>query len=177
MSTHESSHEQGGILAGSQGARLPRNLQTHTKFCQHFTLFWRKFDFKVYISCQVKKFLLSHTTCRKYFLSSGRNSLALEVIKCHRKKFIERKESFIKGRNFLSQEKISCHRKIFLVIGRNFLSEVDMSFHRKKFLSIRRNFLSKKETCCHGKEFHAIVRHFLSQEEISCHRKKFLVTV
>ena len=39
---------QGGILAGSQGARLPRNLQTHTKFLQKFTLFLHEFDFKVF---------------------------------------------------------------------------------------------------------------------------------
>ena len=66
--------DQGGILAGSLGARLPRNLQTHTKFCQHFTLFWRKLDLKVCISCQIKKFFLSHTTCRKYFLSQEETS-------------------------------------------------------------------------------------------------------
>ena len=65
---------QGGILAGNLGARLPQNLQTHMKFCQHFTLFWRKFDLKVCISCQIKKFFLSHTTCRKYFLSQEETS-------------------------------------------------------------------------------------------------------
>ena len=153
---------QGGIFTGNQGTRFPRNLQTHTKFLQHFTLFWRKFDFKVCISCQMKKFFLSHTTCRKYFLITGRKFLVLQVINCHRKKFI------------FTEEEISCFGKKFLVIGRNFLSEVEMSFHRKKFLGIRRNFWSQKETSCHGKEFYAIARNFLSQE--NCHRKKFLAT-
>jgi len=97
----------------------------------------------------MKKFFLSHTTCRKYFLITGRKFLVLQVINCHRKKFI------------FTEEEISCFGKKFLVIGRNFLSEVEMSFHRKKFLGIRRNFWSQKETSCHGKEFFAIVRNFL----------------
>ena len=56
-----SSH-QGEIFNGNQGARFPWNPQTHTKLLQHFTLFWRKFDFKVCISCQMKKFFLSQIT-------------------------------------------------------------------------------------------------------------------
>ena len=88
---------QGGILAGNQGTRFPRNLQTHTKFLQHFTLFWRKFDFKVCISCQMKKFFLSHLTCRKYFFVTGRNFLALHVIYFHRKKFIVKERIFYQG--------------------------------------------------------------------------------
>ena len=109
---------------GSQGARLPRNLQTHTKFCQHFMLLWREFDFKVYISCQMKKFYLSHTTRRKCFFVTGRNFLALQVIDCHRKKFI------VTERNLLSRAKISCHKKKFLVAGRNFLSKEEISCQR-----------------------------------------------
>ena len=108
---------QGGILVGSLGARLPRNLQTHTKFLQQFTLFWRKFDLKVRISCQMKEFFLSHTTCRKYFLVTGRNFLALQLINCHRKKFI------VTERNHLSRAEISCHKKKFFVAGGNFLSQ------------------------------------------------------
>ena len=127
---------QGGILAGSLGARLPRNLQTHTKFLQQFTLFWCKFDLKVRISCQMKEFFLSHTTCRKYFLVTGRNFLALQVINCHRKKIISI------GRNLLSRAEISCHRK-------NFLSQEELSCHRKKFLVRGRNALSQEEISWH----------------------------
>ena len=108
---------QSGIFTRNQGARFPRNLQTHTKFLQHFTLFWRKFDFKVCISCQMKKFFLSHTTCRKYFLLIGRKLLVLQVINCHR------------GRIFLFWKEISCHRKKFLVRGRNVLSQEEISWH------------------------------------------------
>ena len=92
---------QHGIFPGSQGARLQQNLQTHTKFCQHFMLFWHKFDFKVCIFCKTKKFFLSHTTCRKYFLDTGRHFLALQVINCHRSKFIGIE------RNLLSRAEIS----------------------------------------------------------------------
>jgi len=63
---------QGGILAGSQGAKLPRNLLTHTKFLQHFMLFWQKLDFKVRISCQLKKFY--HTHAGNIFLSQEETS-------------------------------------------------------------------------------------------------------
>ena len=101
--------DQGGILAGSLGARLPRNLQTHTKFLQQFTLFWHKFDLKVRISCQMKEFFLSHTTCRKYIPFTGRPFLALQLINCHRKKFI------VTERNHLPRAEISCHKKKFLV--------------------------------------------------------------
>ena len=128
---------QGGIFTGNQGARFPRNLQTHTKFLQHFTLFWRKFDFKVCISCQMKKFFLSHTTCRKYFLATGRNFLALQVINCHRKKFIVTESIFYQGqkflvtrRNFLLQGRISCQRQKCPVTGRNFLSQKETSCQR-----------------------------------------------
>ena len=105
---------QGGIFTGNQGARFPRNLQTHTKFLQHFTLFWRKFDFKVCISCQMKKFFLSHT-CMKYFLVTRRNFLSLKLINCQRKTFI------VTERNLLTRAEIYCHKKKFLVAGRNFL--------------------------------------------------------
>ena len=146
--------DQGGILAGNLGARLPRNLQTHMKFLQQFTLFWRKFDLKVRISCQMKEFFLSHTTCRKYFLVTGRNFLALQVTNFHRKKFIvtERnlssraeiswqKLKFHAAGNFLSQEAISCLRKKFLVSGRNFLALEEISCHRKKLFVKGRNFM------------------------------------
>ena len=112
---------QGGILAGNQGTRFPRNLQTHTKFLQHFTLFWHKFDFKVRISCHLKKFFLSHT-CMKYFLVTRRNFLALKLINCQRKKFI------VTERNLLSRAEIYCHKKKFLVAGRNFLSQEEINF-------------------------------------------------
>ena len=67
---------QGGILAGNQGARFPRNLQAHTKFWQKFTLFWREFDFKVF----------------PYFLSNE-GILPIthnmqEIFSCHRKKLL-----------------------------------------------------------------------------------------
>ena len=119
--------KQGGIFTGNQGTRFPRNLQTHTKFLQHFTLFWRKFDFKVCISCQMKKFFLSHTTCRKYFLVTGRNFL--QVINWQRKKFI------ITERNLLSREEIYCHKKKFLVAERNFLSQEEIFVAGRHFLS------------------------------------------
>ena len=112
---------QGGILAGNQGTRFPRNLQTHTKFLQHFTLFWHKFDFKVRISCHLKIFFLSHT-CMKYFLVTRRNFLALKLINCQRKKFI------VTERNLLSRAEIYCHKKKFLVAGRNFLSQEEINF-------------------------------------------------
>ena len=117
--------DQGGIFPGSQGAKLPQNLQTLTKFLQHFALFWHKFPVK----------------CRNSFYHTQHAEnifLALQVINCHRKKFV-----FI-------EEKISCFGKKFLVIGRNFLSEVEMSFHRKKFLGIRINIWSEKEMSCFG---------------------------
>ena len=113
--------DQGGILAGNQGTRFPRNLQTHTKFLQHFTQFWHKFDFKVRISCHLKKFFLSHT-CMKYFLVTRRNFLALKLINCQRKKFI------VTERNLLSRAEIYCHKKKFLVAGRNFLSQEEINF-------------------------------------------------
>ena len=111
----------GGIFTGNQGTRFPRNLQTHTKFLQHFTLFWHKFDFKVRISCHLKKFFLSHT-CMKYFLVTRRNFLALKLINCQRKKFI------VTERNLLSRAEIYCHKKKFLVAGRNFLSQEEINF-------------------------------------------------
>ena len=103
------------------------------------------FDFKVCISCQMKNFFLSHTTCRKYFLVTGkkflvsgriflsqeeisclrRNFLALEEISCHRKKL------FVKGRNFMPQLEISCHSKNFFVRGRNVLSQKNLGILRK----------------------------------------------
>ena len=53
---------QGGILAGNQGARFPRNLQAHTKFSKKFTLFWREFDLKVfmYFLSNEKILLITH---------------------------------------------------------------------------------------------------------------------
>ena len=112
---------QGGILAGNQGARFPRNLQTHTKFLQHFTLFLHKFDFKVRISCYLKIFFQSHT-CMKYFLVTRRNFLALKLIICQMKKFI------VTERNLLSRAEIYCHKKKFFVAGRNFLSHEEINF-------------------------------------------------
>jgi len=139
---------QGGILAGSLGARLPRNLQTHTKFCQHFTLFWRKFDLKVCISCQMKKFFLSHTTCRKYFLSQEETSWHCTLLISTGRNLLSKEEIFYQGqkflvtrRNFLSQEEISCHRKKFLVRGRCVLSQEEISYHGNKLFVMRRNFM------------------------------------
>ena len=70
------------------------------------------------ISCQMKEFFLSHTTCRKYFL--------------------------VTGRNFLSEAEMSCHSKKFPGIRRNFLSQIEISWHQKKFLVTERNFLSQE---------------------------------
>ena len=133
----QSQAKQGGILAGSLGARLPRNLQTHTKFLQQFTLFWRKFDLKVHISCQMKEFFLSHTTFGEFFLVTGRDIFALH-------KF------------FIAQEEISCPRKESLIMDRNLLSQKEIALHQKIFLS-------HKIASCHGKEFHVTVRIFLSK--------------
>ena len=54
---------QGGIFPGSQGARLPRNLQAHTKCWQKFTHY------------------------HKHIFSSARNFLPQEEISCHKKIF------------------------------------------------------------------------------------------
>ena len=68
---------QGGILAGSQGARLPRNIQAHTKFFQEFTLFWREFDFKVFPYFLSNEGILSIThNMQENFLVTGRNVLS-----------------------------------------------------------------------------------------------------
>ena len=92
---------QGEIFTGNQGTRFPRNLQTHKKFLQHFTLFWRKFDFKVCISCQMKKFFLSHT-CRKYFLSQEETSCKWLIAKG--RNLLLQKGIVYQGQKFLSQE-------------------------------------------------------------------------
>ena len=152
-------HKQGGILAGSLGARLPRNLQIHTKFLQQFTLFWSKFDLKIRISWQRKEFFLSHTTCRKYFLVTGRNFL--QVINGRRKKFI------ITERNLLSRAEISCHKKKFLVTRRNFLLQEEISCYRKRVLVTGRNYLSQEKISCNRKKFLVIGRYFLSEVEMS----------
>ena len=76
--------EQVGIFPGNQGARFPRNLQTHTKFLQQFTLFW----------CEFEKFLVT-----------GRNFLPQEAISCQRQKCP------ITINNFLALDIIYCHRK------------------------------------------------------------------
>ena len=145
--------QQDGVFTGIQGARFPQNLQT--KFFQHFTLFWCKFDFKVCISCQMKKLFLSLTTCRKYFLITGRKFLVLQVINCHRKKFI------------FTEEEISCFGKKFLVRGRNVLSQEEISWHQKKFLVTERNFLSREGILCYSQKFLVTGKNILSQEEIS----------
>ena len=80
------------------------------------------------ISCQMKKFFLSHTIFRKYFLITGRNILALKIIYCHRNKFLATE------RNLLLRADISCHRTKFLLAERNFLSMNEISCYRKKFL-------------------------------------------
>ena len=86
---------QGGIFQGNQGARFPRNHQAHTKLLLQFTLFCRKFVFKVYqFSCQMKEFFLSHTICRKYFLVTGKTSWHWKL-------------SIVTGINSLSQRGIS----------------------------------------------------------------------
>ena len=141
--------KQGGKFPGSQGARLPRNIQAHTKFFQEFTLFWREFDFKVF----------------PYFLSNEgilpiRHNLQV-IFSCHRKKHLGT---------------VYCHRNKFLVTERNLLLRADISYHRTKFLLARRNFLSHDEISCHRMKFLVKGRNFLSQEEISCHRKNFHVT-
>ena len=134
---------QGGILAGSQGDRLPQNLQTHTRFWQKSTLFWHECDFKVFPYFLSSEGILPiNTICRKYFLVGGRNILALQVIKCHKKKFI------VTERNLYSRSRveISCHKKKFLVSERNFLSQQEISCLRKKFLVRGRNVLSQQES-------------------------------
>ena len=124
------SHRPPPSVGYSPGARLPQNLQTHIKFLEYFMPFWRKFDFKVRISGQMKKFFLSHT-CRKYLLVTGRNFLALQVINCHGKNLLslkgilyQRQKFLVPGRNCLSQEVISC-----LVRGRNVLTQEEISWH------------------------------------------------
>ena len=80
---------QGGKFPGSQGARLPRNIQAHTKFFQEFTLFWREFDFKVFPYFLSNEGILSIThNMQENFLVTGRDILALQVINCRRKKFL-----------------------------------------------------------------------------------------
>ena len=37
------------FIAGGYISREPRNLQTHTKSLQQFTLFWPEFDFTVFL--------------------------------------------------------------------------------------------------------------------------------
>ena len=102
---------QDGIFRGSQGVRLPQNLQASMEFVQQFTLFWREFDFKVFLYFPPKKgFFLLHTTCRKKHLGTA-------SIDCHRKKYL------FTERNFISRAEISSHKKKFLVTGRSFLSD------------------------------------------------------
>ena len=73
------------------------------------------------ISCQMKKFFLSHTIFRKYFLITGRNILALKIIYCHRNKFL------VTERNLLLRAEVSCHRTKFLLAERHFLSMNEIS--------------------------------------------------
>ena len=115
---------QGGMFPGSQGARLPRNLQAPTKCWQKFPHFCHKFDRKVFSANWSKKFLSNKCfpaerrdfLAKKYYhkqtLSSGRNVLPQKEISYHSKKFLATRRSFfVISRNFLSQEEISCQRK------------------------------------------------------------------
>ena len=103
--------------------RLTRNFCSNSR-CFGANLALRHFR----ISCQM-------STCRKYFLVTGRNTLALQLINCHRKKII------VPERNLLSRADISCQKNKFFVAGTNVLFEPEMTCHRKQFLGIRRHFL------------------------------------
>ena len=110
------------------------------KFCCNSRCFVASLTSRYFcISCLMKKFFPSHTICRKYFLVTGRNILALKVIYCHRNKFL------VTESNLLLRADISCLRTKFLLAGRNFLSQDKISCHRKKFLVRGRNILSQEE--------------------------------
>ena len=68
--------DQGGIFPGSQGARLPRNLQAPTKSWQQFTLFWCEFDFKVFLYFLSNEGILpiTHSMQEIFFLSQEEGS-------------------------------------------------------------------------------------------------------
>ena len=67
----------------SRGARLSQ------RFCSNSGCFGANLTLRYFrISCKMKEFFPSHTTCRKYFLVTGRNFLAPHVIDCHMKKFL-----------------------------------------------------------------------------------------
>ena len=135
--------KQGGIFPGSQGARLPQNLQAPTKCWQKFTHY------------------------HKHIFSSARNVLPQEEISCNSKKFCATRRYFVKGKNFLSQEEIYCHRKEILVTGKNFLPKWEISCprslggilcHNKSFFMLisiyfERKFPVQDEISCTGRNF------------------------
>ena len=146
----EDGHRQGGILAGNQGARLPRNFQAHTKFLQKFTLFWREFDFKLFPYFLSSEGILPiKHNMQELFSCQRKNILALQVINCHKKKCI------VTERNLYSRSRaeISCCRKKFLITGRHFLAMQVINCHRKKFIVTESNLLSRREIYCHKKKF------------------------
>ena len=149
------------LRPGCQGARLPWNLQAHTKFLQQFTLFWCEFDFKVFLYFLSNKGILPITHNMQEILFFA--ILPKQVINYHKKKFLVTK------RNLLSRAEISWHKKKFLFTGRNLFSQEEIYFHRKKFLALEEMF-------CHRKKLLVTGRNFMPQLEISCHRKKFVVT-
>ena len=116
------------------------------------------------ISCQMKEFFLSQTTCRKYFLVTGSNILALQVINCHKKKFL------VTGRNFLSEPEMSCHRKKFLCIRRNFLLQKESSFCRKEFPATVTTILN---AFCHV--WLLLFRAKFLAESIGIHKAKYFI--
>ena len=136
------------------GWDIPREPGSHNIFAA-FHAVLAQIDFKVRISCHLKKFFLSHT-CMKYFLVIRRNFLALKLINCQRKKFI------VTERNLLSRAEMFCHKKKFLVTGRNFLLVAVIFCHRK-------NFLAKVKISFCKKKFLVTGRNFLAREGISCH--------
>ena len=79
--------------------------QAPTKSCRNSRFFGANLTSRYFrISCQMKEFFLSHTTCRKYFLVTGRNILTLQVIDCRKKKFLVQKRNFFtKGKKLSTQ--------------------------------------------------------------------------
>ena len=102
---------QGGIFPGNQGARFPRNLQTHTKFLQQFTLFW----------CE--------------FLVTGRNFLSEAEMSYHKKKFLAFRRNFLSKKETFSPNyryfERSC--RIWLPLFRAKFSAESIGSHEVKY--------------------------------------------
>ena len=118
----------------SRGAREPGSLEIcrlSLNFCSYSPCFGANLaSWYFCISCQMKKFSIYHTTCRKYFLVTGRYRQKLLVT--GRNVISELEIS--RGSNFLWQEKISLESQKYSVKGRKLLVLEEISCHRKKLL-------------------------------------------